>query len=444
MTVVTPYIIAEIANAHEGSPLKALQLVESAAKSGCDAVKFQIIVASELVKKKSDSFKLFSRLQLHKNEWLKIFERANEFELDIWCDVYGFESLSFSAGCGLVSGFKIHTSDIRNYPLMREVARYGKPVLLSCGGCTDTEIKTAIDTISACDSKIKITLMHGYQAYPTSIEENCLYNLSRLRHTFMCDVGIMDHNDGSNLSALVVPILANMLGAKVIEKHITLRREDMGIDYFSSLNPDEFKKMVTFIRQIPNILGKFSKTKGLTASELIYAKAVKKKLSCRRDLKLGWVISDEDLCFVRDGQVPYSLDLTEAVGRVLACDKKKEDTITYYDLTFTCQAVKVESHECDIRGIVSKSRYDLVMILHQFLEQTITPKLWKYFKRSNLEYMACVQDNEEVILEIFNKRSFLKYVTFKELPEAALDRTQCLANELNGLVINCLDECIQI
>ena len=163
----------------------------------------------------------------------------------VFVDVFGLKSAKEIYKLK-VDGFKIHSTDITNPNLLNFFAKKTIPLLLSTAGCTRNEISEALKILNP--SNREIVLMHGFQGFPTKVEDLHLRRINSLKKYFDLPVGLMDHISGDSPLSLIIPLLGIASGVEIIEKHITLNRDDKGIDYFSALNPNEFKKMISLIR----------------------------------------------------------------------------------------------------------------------------------------------------------------------------------------------------
>lgn len=227
--MVNIFVIAEMANAHEGSLQTAEQIVRAVAETGADAVKFQKYV----------------KFDMPNGDWEELVFCAKAHKLKIFVDVFDEDGAVFMEWLN-VDGYKITTSDMDNIPLIKMVASFGKPVILSTGGTTHRELK---DAVNVCNQDYT-TLMHGFQGFPTKLEDCGLNRIGFIKELYGLPVGYADHIKGDTEFAGILPLIAIGAGATVIEKHITLNRVLQGVDYISSLNPWEFTEMVRNIREI--------------------------------------------------------------------------------------------------------------------------------------------------------------------------------------------------
>jgi N,N'-diacetyllegionaminate synthase len=305
------FIVAETANAHNGDFGQAKALVRAAAEAEADAVKIQFIRADGLVVKGHPRHAHFKKLEFYDEQWAELFRLAGSCRLPVWADVFDAASVDTLLRLG-VAGFKIHASDTCNEALIRRVADAQLPVLLSAGGAVPEELDRAIAQLRA-GGPCPIVLMHGYQAYPTDPRDLHLRRLAELKARFDLPVGLQDHLDGASPKALLVPQLALGFGLAVIEKHLTLNRASRGIDFYSALNPDEFRRMVQSIREAEAMLGSARLT--LSEQERVYRQQVRKVLVAAKPTRSGEQFRAERLTGKRADE-GLSLDLLpKVVGR---------------------------------------------------------------------------------------------------------------------------------
>lgn len=333
-------IIAEIANAHQGNPEEAIKLAEAAFKAGADAVKFQVYSAEELLVRKHPRFEHFKKQAFSHDAWKKIFSKAARDGRRIYCDVFGLESLKVASGADIY-GYKVHSSDLGNLPLIQALAETNKRVLLATGGSTAREIGKAV-SIFITKKSSDIVLLHGFQGYPTTVEDACLSRLTWLRETFGkgIEIGYSDHAAGDSQFATILPFMALAMGATVLEKHITLDRSAGGIDYYSSFNPDEFADFVNKLNEAKSAIG--DNPKIFTASEQKYRKDVKKYWISARPLKAATRIKESDITMKRVASDDiYPLGLDKIIGHTLLCDCPDEHLLTKKELSHTVWALVV-------------------------------------------------------------------------------------------------------
>lgn len=322
-----PLLIAEIANAHQGSVSEALALALMALDaSGIDAVKFQIYTADELMVRDHPRYSHFKKQAFSRNAWLSIFDAIPSGCIGrVYCDVFGVDSANLAINIGLTK-FKVHTSDISNVPLLKLInEHHPKHVLLSSGGCNGFEIAFALRHLSNAE---RITLMHGFQSYPTNPVD---INLRRIRWLYeqfssYADVGYQDHSDGSSKEAYTIPILAFALGASVLEKHITRDRSKKGTDYYSSLELNEFAQLSDELDRTVEIMGisDFS----MSFEEQHYRNTVKKQWVAESDILANSIITSQQISLKRINSDSFpNLDYSSIIGQQTLQDIPKGTTI---------------------------------------------------------------------------------------------------------------------
>ncbi len=314
-------LIAEIANAHQGDVDIAIEIAQKAIESGADAIKFQMYTADDLLVSSHERYQHFKNQSFSKKDWQYIFSSINTNKTKVYLDIFGFESFSISKDFDIY-GYKLHFSDLGNQPLLKLLAKTGKDILIGSGGATVTEISKAIKIIEST-GKNKITLLHGFQAYPTKIEDT---NLERLKFFKSCfgnkvNLGLSEHIEGDNILSKVIPIMALPYGINIIEKHVTINRAAKGVDYYSSLEMSDFKEFVNILRESKKAIGC---AENYSEDELNYRKTVKKKWLCNKDLKKGDILSEKDLVMKRDDSEIKSLSLKEIINKKVNINIKKD------------------------------------------------------------------------------------------------------------------------
>ena len=282
-------IIAEMANAHEGSFLKAKEIIVAAADANADIIKFQKFTANELLTKDHEKFDEFKKLEMSNSEWKKIIKLSKQKNLKVLFDVFSIKSAKEVLSFNDVDGIKIHTSDTINPKLLKFLSNQKISILLSTGGSTFNEIDEAIKILNKLPKEI--ILLHGFQSYPTKLKETNLLRLNQLRKKFQKPIGLMDHISGDSDMSTMIPLIAVGMGVNIIEKHITLDRSKKETDYYSSLNPNEFKKMVSLIRETETALGSSQPT--FSKEELQYRINHRKNPILKSSIKKGTILHEK-------------------------------------------------------------------------------------------------------------------------------------------------------
>jgi N,N'-diacetyllegionaminate synthase len=237
------FVLAEVASAHGGSADGALKMLDAAFKMGADGIKFQLFKADLLVVHRHPGRKDFDTIELTEKEWRKVLRAARASGLALLVEAFDRPSLELAVAEG-ADAFKVHSTDMENPDFIRAVAGTGRPVLFATGGVPDEAVREAMAIVG--DGPVG--LLHGFQTFPTPVEEIRFRDLAAWKERFRVPVGFLDHTDGGSAFALVAPALAVAWGANLVEKHFTLDRSAKGYDYQSSLDPGDFHRMVELLR----------------------------------------------------------------------------------------------------------------------------------------------------------------------------------------------------
>ncbi len=321
-------LIAEIANAHQGKPELAVDLAKAANMSGANAIKLQMYTADDLLVKHHKRYNHFKKQSFSIEDWDYIFKNISNLKLKIYLDIFGLESLEISKKYN-IDGFKVHFSDLKNIPLLEKLAELNKIIFVGTGGANIFEIKDAIEIINKSKNfNSKIVLMHGYQAYPTNISDTNINRINFFKKCFGNDIeyGLSDHISGDLDFAKVVPVLAIQCGANYIEKHITLNRSEKGTDYYSSLEPVNFKTLADNLKNSISSLG--SDNMKFSENELEYRNSVKKKWISNINIKKGQVLSMDMISLKREDSDVKTLNLEELVNKKVIKNIKENQVIT--------------------------------------------------------------------------------------------------------------------
>jgi N,N'-diacetyllegionaminate synthase len=244
------FVLAEVASAHGGEADRALRMLESAFKMGADGIKFQLFRANLLVVRRHPGRKDFDQIELSEKEWRKVLREAKASGLTVLVEPFDLPSLRLAQDES-ADGYKVHSTDMENPEFIRAVSAAGKPVMFATGGVPEDAVREALELAGA----VPVGLLHGFQTFPTPIEEIRFRELASWKERYRVPIGFLDHTDGGSAFALVAPALAVSYGADLVEKHFTLDRSEKGFDYQSSLNPEDFYRMVELLRQAERAQG---------------------------------------------------------------------------------------------------------------------------------------------------------------------------------------------
>lgn len=357
MHVNHTYIIAEAGVNHNGSLALAKKLVEVAAESGADAVKFQTFKADTLVSRLApkaeyqakatgsgeSQHEMIRKLELNEDAHEILIEHCKVCGIEFLSTPFDLESVDLLAGRFDLPLIKIPSGDITNAPLLLKVAKTGKPVILSTGMSTLGEIEDALGVLifgylgisepsigafraaycSAQGRSIlqdKVTLMHCTTEYPAPLVDVNLKVIDTLKNAFDLPVGYSDHTEG-----IAVPVAAVARGATVIEKHFTLDRTLPGPDHKASLEPAELKQMVAAIRIVEQALG--SGRKYPAQSELKNISIARKSLVAATTINVGEPFTTENLVVKRPGNGLSPMRYWEMLNRKSGCQFSVDEAV---------------------------------------------------------------------------------------------------------------------
>ena len=327
----SPYIIAEIASAHEGNPDLAIELLNFASKSNADAVKFQIFKTEQLLSIQNPHYKEFKEIELSPDNWEKVLFSFCNKKISLIVEAFDQESLLFAKSLNIFDAYKIPASCLNDHSTYKIYKKMKKPLILGIGGATFNEINNAYDEFNA-DIK-DLVLMCGFQNFPTKTEDVRLCQIKYLKNNFNCDFGYADHIDSENKNlSTMISVFAYGLGAIVFEKHITKNREKKGKDYYSSLNPDEFNEYVKFIKTSKTSYGN-SVNWTLTEAEKHYNKFTKKYAVANCNIQKGEQLSNDNIVFKRTNEIGITQDdFKNYIGRKINKEKNSDEMISLEDV----------------------------------------------------------------------------------------------------------------
>ena len=329
-------IIAEAGVNHNGDIETAKRLIDAAADSGVDYIKFQTFKADRIVTKnakkadyqiknqdKSDDsqFNMLKKLELTEKDHYKLIEHCKKNKIKFMSSAFDIEGLKLLNKLNL-DFFKIPSGEITNYPYLNEISKFNKKVILSTGMSNINEIKTALDILTSKKVSLnQITVLHCNTEYPTCFSDVNLNAMINIKNTFNVNIGYSDHTLG-----IEVPIAATALGAKVIEKHFTLDRNMPGPDHAASLNPIELKSMVKSIRNIENALsGTGLKTP--SNNELKNIIPARKSIVAKFKINKGEKFSIENLTTKRPGNGICPMKWNDIIGKKAIKNYEIDDMI---------------------------------------------------------------------------------------------------------------------
>ncbi len=256
------YIIAEIGPNHNGSFQMAKKMISLLKGSGVDAIKFQLANPEKVYSKNSfkadyqikntnkGSIKDMSRrYQLSKEDHLKLANLCRKNKIDYLCSAFDKESLEFLVKKIKVKYIKVPSGEITSLDILNYISKLKKKIILSTGMASIGEIKNAIKKLNK-KHKQEIVILHCVSSYPTDKKDLNLNIIKEFQKIFKIDIGFSDHSLGNEASLAAVA-----LGAKIIEKHVTISKKMIGPDHSSSSSIKEFYSLVKQIRELEKMLG---------------------------------------------------------------------------------------------------------------------------------------------------------------------------------------------
>ncbi|WP_432240582.1 N-acetylneuraminate synthase [Herbaspirillum robiniae] len=339
------FVIAEAGVNHNGDDNMAIGLIDAAAASGADAVKFQTFSADKLVRPGAekaeyqkretgdgDQHSMLKSLEMSEELHHKIVERCREVGIEFMSTPFDEEAADFLISVGM-RRIKVPSGEITNEPFLRYLAAKGLPMIVSTGMANMEEISRAVEVIrtsreaSGHMSPLAevLTILHCTSNYPAACSDANLRAMTTIGNLTGIPIGYSDHTLGVSVSTAAVA-----LGATVIEKHFTLDRNLPGPDHRASLSPQQLSEMVGQIRDVEQALG--SPIKRPTASELPVRQLVRRSVTLLRALPAGSMISASDVGLLRPGTGIPPREIDAVVGRRLLSNMDVGSTLNWQDL----------------------------------------------------------------------------------------------------------------
>ncbi len=309
-----PFVVAEVGINHNGKLELAIEMVKAAAEAGADAVKFQAIRADKLLAPRGAGLNhvggsvhdFFRSVELTTDQFSRIREVCRAAGIGFIVTPFD-EGVADELKTAGVDAFKIASGDITHLPLLRHVALKRRPLILSTGASTLTEIDTALSAIRQ-SSDVPVVLLHCVSAYPAAAQDMNLRAIQVMSGRFALPVGLSDHTRGIHLALAAVA-----LGAVMIEKHFTISRGLPGPDQTLSVEPLELTKLVACAREVHLALGDGKKVPRTAEREA--RSQGRRALYTIRDVEAGRALELGDIAVLRPaaGLPPGHID--RLIGR---------------------------------------------------------------------------------------------------------------------------------
>lgn len=291
------FIIAEMACAHGGKFNYAKKIIDAAARSNADAIQFEVYEPDLTCIPGTSENKELRQVYFDKKQWLSLFSYAKRKKLKVFSFCYDLDALIFSIK-SKVDCIKVNSSDLLNIDFLDTLVKTKIPFTLGTGSSKLEEIKFSINYLKK-RNKHNFIIMHGVQNFPTKILNERINKVSFIEKKFKNFVGYANHTAGNLDEAKFIDLIAIGAGAKVLEKHIIINRKDKHFDYFSSLEPKEFKNYVSFMRKGQSAFDTYNGFE-ITKSDIKYRIFQKKSIVLSKDVKKGDKLSRENICFIRN------------------------------------------------------------------------------------------------------------------------------------------------
>ena len=399
------FIIAEIGNNHQGSLSAAKKLVDAVIASGADCAKFQMRNMESLYKNKGNNkdssidlgaqytLDLLSKFQLSNSNLFKVFDYCYENGIKPMCTPWDLDSLKLLEDYGMES-YKIASADFTNYELLEAAAATGKPLICSTGMSSEVEIISSTNFL--IERGANFALLHCNSTYPTPFKDVNLRYLKQLKKIAKNNiVGYSGHERG-----YCVVLGAVAMGAKIIEKHITLDKGLEGTDHRVSLLPGEFKEMVKQIKNLEEAIGLEDKPREITQGELINRENLAKSLVATSDIKKGETITRTNISIKSPGLGLQPNKIDALIGKKATRNIKKNDFFFLTDIEGEIEkkknykfsrpcGVPVRYH--DFKPIVKDTNLDFVEFHLSYGDMSL--KLEDFFTKK-LDINFCVHSPE--------------------------------------------------
>lgn len=327
------YIIAEAGVNHNGSMAMARELIDAASKIGADGIKFQTWKTENVITRSApktayqheqpsidtDLFTMLKRLELSYSDFTELKEYCDACGIAFLSTADEYESAAFLNT--LQNFFKIGSAELTDWPFLRKIAAFGKPVLLSTGMSDLAEISAALQVLEKSGlPRNQVVVLHTNTEYPTPLADANLLAIRTITAELGVRTGYSDHTPG-----IEAALAAVALGACVIEKHFTLDRRLPGPDHKASIEPAEFRKMVEGIRKIELALG--TGIKAPSPSEKKNIPFIRKSIVAQKPIRSGETFSEENITVKRPGLGVSPIHWDRVIGQTADRNYEKDDFI---------------------------------------------------------------------------------------------------------------------
>lgn len=330
-----PYLIAEIAQAHEGSLGILHSYIDAVAQTGVQAIKFQLHIAEaessihepfrvKFSKEDATRYDYWKRMEFTQEQWIGIKQHCDEVGLDFICSPFSNLAVDWLEATG-VHTYKVGSGEVNNFLLLEKIIQTGKPIIISSGMSSFTELDKTVDFLKS--KKANFSILQCTTAYPTKPEQYGLNVIAELKERYNVPTGFSDHS-----AKVSTGIAAVALGAEILEFHVVFNRSMFGPDAIASLTLEETKQLVEAVNEIHWAQNNpINKNNNDSFSEL--KSIFEKSLAINKNLPQGHVLTFADLESKKPkGYGISAADFEKVIGRKLAVNKSQWDFLNEEDL----------------------------------------------------------------------------------------------------------------
>jgi N-acetylneuraminate synthase len=330
-----PFIIAEIAQAHDGSLGTAHSYIDAVAEAGADAIKFQTHIAEEestldepfrikFSQQDATRYDYWKRMEFTSEQWIDLAKHARERDLIFLSSAFSVKAVDILRKVG-ISAWKVGSGEVWSEELLNAMSQNGSPILLSSGMSTYSEIESTVNRIK--EKGLPFAVLQCTSKYPTSLDEVGINVIEEIRKRFRCPVGLSDH------SGSIFPGLAAMArGVDLLEVHVIFHRKMFGPDVPASVTLDELQLLVeardAFHRMFSNPVDKDKVAEDLSKTKSLFTKS----LAPTRKLARGTILQTDMLTLKKPGTGIPSTELNNIIGRRLVREVDPKKLLKWDDL----------------------------------------------------------------------------------------------------------------
>lgn len=325
-----PYVIAEVNSSHNGNPDIAKKMIDAAVEAGCDCVKFQSWSTESLYsrtyyKKNPIAKRFVEKLSMSSETLKEMADYCKEKGISFSSTPYSKEEVDFLAEKCDVPFIKISSMEVNNPEFLEYIAGKNVPIVLSTGMAEYEEVLRAVSIIESAGNR-NVAILHCVSIYPTPLESANINNIVGLRELLPnYPIGFSDHTIGDEAA-----VAATVLGAAILEKHITLDSSRIGMDNQMAMEPEPLKELVRKCKMIPSALG--VKRRELLPEEVRQRDNMRRSIIVTRDIRAGEIICRSDLDVKRPGTGISPERMDEIIGCTVKNDVESDTILLQSDL----------------------------------------------------------------------------------------------------------------